>query len=70
MLLFKVKQEDMLSFYFNRSLRLEDILLKKNEQYKKLAKDQIIRDLMDDFRKNSNEHIKTLNDRMKKLGIQ
>jgi len=70
MLLFKVQQEDMLSFYFNRSLRLEDILLKKNEQYKKLAKDQIIRDLMDDFRKNSNEHIKTLNDRMKKLGIQ
>jgi len=68
--LFKVQQEDMLSFYFNRSLRLEDILLKKNEQYKKLAKDQIIRDLMDDFRKNSNEHIKTLNDRMKKLGIQ
>jgi len=70
MLLFKVQQEDMLSFYFNRSLRLEDILLKKYEQYKKLAKDQIIRDLMDDFRKNSNEHIKTLNDRMKKLGIQ
>lgn len=68
--MFKVQQEDMLSFYFNRSLRLEDILLKKNEQYKKLAKDQIIRDLMDDFRKNSNEHIKTLNDRMKKLGIQ
>ena len=68
--MFKVQQEDMLSFYFNRSLRLEDILLKKYEQYKKLAKDQIIRDLMDDFRKNSNEHIKTLNDRMKKLGIQ
>jgi len=60
----------MLSFYFNRSLRLEDILLKKYELLRKMTKDQILKDMMDDFRKNSKEHIKDLNDKMKKLGIQ
>jgi len=68
--LFKLQQEDMLSFYFNRSLRLEDILLKKYELLRKMTKDQILKDMMDDFRKNSKEHIKDLNDKMKKLGIQ
>lgn len=68
--MFKLQQEDMLSFYFNRSLRLEDILLKKYELLRKMTKDQILKDMMDDFRKNSKEHIKDLNDKMKKLGIQ
>jgi len=68
--LFKLQQEDMFSFYFNRSLRLEDILLKKYELLRKMTKDQILKDMMDDFRKNSKEHIKDLNDKMKKLGIQ
>lgn len=68
--MFKLQQEDMLSFYFNRSLRLEDILLKKYELLRKMTKDQILKDMMDDFRKNSKEHIKDLNDKMKKLGMQ
>lgn len=68
--MFKLQQEDMLSFYFNRSLRLEDILLKKYELLRKMTKDQILKDMMDDFRKNSKEHLKDLNDKMKKLGIQ
>lgn len=60
----------MLSFYFNRSLRLEDLLMKKYELLKKMIKDQVIKDMMDDFKKSNKEHIQDLNDKMKRLGIQ
>lgn len=68
--MFKLQQEDMLSFYFNRSLRLEDLLMKKYELLKKMIKDQVIKDMMDDFKKSNKEHIQDLNDKMKRLGIQ
>jgi len=69
MILFKLHQEDMLSFYFNRSLRLEDNLMKKYELFIKTTKDNTIKDMINDFKKNNREHIKDLNDKMKSLGI-
>jgi len=68
--LFKLHQEDMLSFYFNRSLLLEDILLKKYDLLKKMIKDKTFLDTICDFNKNNKEHIRDLNDKMKRLGIQ
>lgn len=68
--MFKLHQEDMLSFYFNRSLKLEDILMKKYDFFKKMVKDKIIQDMIGDFKKNNKEHMKDLNDKMKSLGIQ
>ncbi|NLM10216.1 MAG: hypothetical protein GX213_05460 [Clostridiaceae bacterium] len=67
--MFKLHQEDMLSFYFNRSLRLEDNLMKKYELFIKTTKDNTIKDMINDFKKNNREHIKDLNDKMKSLGI-
>lgn len=66
----KVRQEDMLSFYFNRSLQLEDLLMKKYELPKQMLKDKSIEQMINDFRKNGREHIKDLNEKMKRLGIQ
>ncbi|HEY8421348.1 MAG TPA: hypothetical protein VIL05_06380 [Thermoclostridium sp.] len=68
--MFKLQQEDMLAFYFNRSLQLEDVLTKKYELYRKNIKDKNIEDMINDFIKNNKEHIKDLNDKMKRLGIQ
>jgi len=70
MLLFKLHQEDMLSFYFNRSLKLEDTLMKKYELIIRIIKDKTIKEMIDDFKKNNREHIEDLNDKMKRLGIE
>ncbi len=35
-----------------------------------MIKDPILEDMINDFKKNSKEHIKELNDKMKRLGIQ
>lgn len=66
----KLRQEDMLAFYFNRSIQLEDILNKKCEFIKKMTKDKALIQMIDDFERNSREHIKDLNDKMKRLGVQ
>ncbi len=66
----KLRQEDILAFYFARSLQLEDLLLKKYELPKKMLKDKIIEQMIKDFKKNSREHIKDLNDKINRLGIQ
>lgn len=70
MVLFRQNQENMLSFYFNRSIQLENILMKKYELVRKLIRDKTLKDMIDDFNKNSREHIEDLNDKMKRLGIQ
>ncbi|NLX76491.1 MAG: hypothetical protein GXZ01_03835 [Clostridiaceae bacterium] len=68
--MFKLHQEDMLSFYFNRSLKLEDTLMKKYELIIRIIKDKTIKEMIDDFKKNNREHIEDLNDKMKRLGIE
>lgn len=66
----KLSQEDMLSFYFNRSLQLEDLMLKKLELPKKMLKNTEHEQMVRDFRRNAQVHIKDLNEKMKLLGIQ
>lgn len=66
----KLRQEDMLSYYFNRSLQLEDLLMKKYEIPKKLLNDKILDQMIKDFKKNCREHIRDLNDKMSRLGVQ
>jgi hypothetical protein len=67
--LFKPRQEDLLAYYFSRSLQLEDILMKKYELPKKILKDKMMEQMIKDFKKNCREHIKDLNDKMNRLGI-
>lgn len=66
----KLHQEDMLSYYFLRSLHLEDLLMKKYEIPKKVLKDKVLEQMIKDFRKSCREHIKDLNDKMNRLGLQ
>jgi Mg2+/Co2+ transporter CorC len=66
----KLRQEDLLAFYFSRSLQLEDVLMKKYEVPKKVLNDKVLEQMIKDFRKNGREHMKDLSDKMKRLGIQ
>ena len=66
----KLHQEDMLAFYFLRSLHLEELLMKKYDLPKKMLKDKVLEQMIRDFQKNSKEHIKDLNDKISRLGIQ
>lgn len=65
-----LRQEDMLSFYFYRSLELEELLIKKYDMVKKPAKGKNLEPILQDFKKNSSEHIKDLREKMNLLGIQ
>jgi len=65
----KLRQEDLLTYYFARSLQLEDILMKKYELPKKILKDKMLEQMIKDFKKNNKEHIKNLNDKMNRLGM-
>jgi hypothetical protein len=66
----KIRQEHMLTFYFNRSIQLEDLLTKKYDLPKKMLRDNLIEQTIKDFRKNNREHIRDLADKMNRLGIQ
>ncbi len=66
----KLRQEDMLSYYFNRSLQLEDLLMKKYEIPKKLLNDKVLDQMIKDFKKTCREHIRDLSDKMSRLGVQ
>ncbi len=66
----KLRQEDLLAFYFSRSLQLEDVLMKKYEVPKKMLNDKVLEQMIKAFRKNCKEHMKDLTDKMKRLGIQ
>lgn len=48
---------------------MEDILMKKYELPKKILKDKMMEQMIKDFKKNCREHIKDLNDKMNRLGI-
>lgn len=66
----KLRHEDIMSYYFNRSLQLEELMLKKLELIKKLVKNKEHEQMMKDFKKNAREHIKDINEKMKLLGMQ
>jgi cell division protein YceG involved in septum cleavage len=66
----KLRQEELLAYYFSRSFQLEDMLMKKYELPKKMLKDKILDQMIKDFKKNNREHMKDLSDKMNRLGIQ
>lgn len=66
----KMRQDSELVYYFNRSLYLEYLLLKKYDSYNKVKKGSIIDTLLKDFKKNGKEHIKDLNDKIKRFGLK
>lgn len=65
----KMRQDSELAYYFNRSLYLEYLLLRKYGVYN-IKKGSLVESLVKDFKKNGTEHIKDLNDKIKRFGLK
>lgn len=66
----KLSQEYILSIVFNESLDREELLLKKYDEYYKNIKDKELKDIIKDFVRNSEEHIKIMKDKMIMLNVK
>lgn len=66
----KLSQEYILTMVFNESLDREELLKKKYDEYLGEIKDSSLKDIIKDFKKNSNEHIKIMKDKMIVLNIK
>ena len=66
----KLSQEYILSIVFKNSIEREELLLKKYDDFNNDIKDAELKDILKEFRKNSQEHVKILKDKMIKLNIQ
>lgn len=66
----KIPQEFMMSEGFNLSINREELLVKKYSEYYKVLNNKEFKDMMKEFKKTSQEHIKLLKDKMIKLNIQ
>lgn len=55
---------------FRNSLDKEELLLKKYEDYYSMVKKKELKEILKEFKKTSQEHIKVMKDKMIKLKIQ
>jgi hypothetical protein len=60
----------MLDMVFRNSLDKEELLLKKYEDYYSMVKKKELKEILKEFKKTSQEHIKVMKDKMIKLKIQ
>lgn len=63
-------QEYVLSIVFRNSIDKEELLLKKYEDYYSMIKNKELKEIVKEFRKTSQEHLKVMKDKMIKLKIQ
>ncbi len=63
-------QEYVLSIVFRNSIDKEELLLKKYEDYYSKIKNKELRDVIVEFKKTSQEHLKVMKEKMIKLKIQ
>ncbi|MFZ5989819.1 MAG: hypothetical protein ACOYWZ_22210 [Bacillota bacterium] len=66
----KLSQEYILTMVFNESLDREDLLLKKYDEYYAAIKDKELKNIIKEFTRNSEEHIKIMKDKMIALNIK
>ncbi|MCX7749619.1 MAG: hypothetical protein N2645_22410 [Clostridia bacterium] len=66
----KLSQELVLSITFNKSIEREELLIKKYEAYEEGLKDKELKAILNEFRKDAQEHLKMMKDKMIKLNIQ
>lgn len=66
----KLPQEVIQRWTFISALEREELLIKKYEDYMEVLKDKELRDLLKDFMRTSQDHIKLLKDKMNKLKVQ
>ena len=63
-------QEYMLSIVFRNSIDKEELLLKKYEEYYSKIKNKDLKQVVKEFSKTSQEHLKIMKEKMIKLKIQ
>lgn len=63
-------QEYVLSIVFRNSIDKEELLLRKYEDYYFAIKNNELKEVIKEFRKTSQEHLKVMKDKMIKLKIQ
>lgn len=66
----ELSQEYYLGRVFRLSIDKEELLSKKYADYLPALKDKELADMLDEFKKTSQEHVKALKDKMIKLNIQ
>lgn len=66
----KLQQEYILSIIFSKSISREVLLSKKYKDYYSKTKNSELKELIQELRSDSEEHIKLLKDKMIKLNIQ
>ena len=63
-------QECILSIVFRNSIDKEELLLKKYDEYYDMIRNKELKEVLKEFRKTSQEHLKVMKERMIKLKIQ
>lgn len=63
-------QEYVLGIIFRNSIDKEELLQKKYEDYYPMIKNKELKEIVKEFRKTSQEHLKIMKDKMIKLKIQ
>ncbi|HYE82596.1 MAG TPA: hypothetical protein VEG39_10595 [Clostridia bacterium] len=63
-------QEYVLSIVFRNSIDKEELLLKKYDEYYDIIKNKELREIIKEFKKTSQEHLKVMKEKMIKLKIQ
>ncbi|MGE5677252.1 MAG: hypothetical protein ACM3ZR_04260 [Pseudomonadota bacterium] len=63
-------QEYMLSIVFRNSIDKEELLLKKYDEYYDMIRNKELKEVLKEFKKTSQEHLKVMKEKMIKLKIQ
>ncbi len=63
-------QEYMLSIVFRNSIDKEELLLKKYDGYYDMIRNKELKEILKEFKKTSQEHLKVMKEKMIKLKIQ
>ena len=66
----ELSQEYVLSIIFRNSIDKEELLLKKYEDYYDKIKNKELKEVIKEFKKTSQEHLKIMKEKMIKLKIQ
>jgi len=66
----RLSQEYMLRLVFNDTLEREELLQKKYNRFQPLFKDPEIKEMIEDFKNTSREHLDLLKDKMVKMNFE
>lgn len=66
----KVSEKYPLQIVFNQCIERETLLIKKCKKYSSEVKDKQVKNYLDEFKRNSEDHIRLLKDTILKLNLK